>query len=227
MHMLRLFSLFFLVLGMSVRAAGPVPQGMVLIAGGKFKMGDQHDSMPNALPVRDVRVDAFFIDKTEIPGPLWESVRQWGSANGYVFDNARGGQFKQGTNDQGNPHPAQSITWYDAVKWCNARSEKEGLKPCYYIDFARTLAYKGGQPDIANGMVDWNANGYRLPTEAEWEKAARGGRDGLRFPWGNNELDGPKNTNFQRTGNPYMFGNQPWTAPVGSFQPIISSIRPT
>ena len=196
--------------------APPAPAGMAYIPAGVFQMGDNFYDITDALPPHNTFVSAFFMDKNLIAREQWLEVYAWALGHGYTFNN--GGQFKDAK------HPVHSISWYDAVKWCNARSEKEGLTPCYYTDAGQTAVYRTGQVDLANNAVKWAANGYRLPTEAEWEKAARGGLRGKRFPWGDTITHSQANY-FSSAGYAYDIsktrGYHPTygrgTSPVGVF----------
>jgi len=127
-------------------------------------------------PGKEIYSSAFFMDKTEVSKAEWDVVYSWAITNGYVFDNA-------GVATASN-HPVVNINWHDAVKWCNARSEKEGLTPCYYTESGKTTVYRTGLSALDNNWVDWDADGYRLPTRAEWLKAYWGGNEGSNFfPW--------------------------------------------
>jgi len=177
--------------------------GLVRVPAGPFRMGDDLDETRYAMPVHKVELDRFFIDRHETTYTLWKEVYDWAVGHDYEFDNPG----RNGSAGEGDNHPVVMVSWYDAVKWLNARSEKEGRTPAYYVDEARTAVYRKGHADLAAGQVKWDANGYRLPTEAEWEKAARGGLEGRRYPWGDELLPGMANHDVGAT------------VPVGSYPP--------
>lgn len=175
------------------------PDRMVFISGGVFQMGDNLDGESSALPVHSVYVSGFCMDKTHVTKAQWDAVCHWATNNSYSFDSAGSGKASN--------HPVQDINWFDCVKWCNARSRLEGLVPCYTN--AGGSVYTNG---IFTGGCDWDANGYRLPTEAEWEKAARGGLNGKRFPWGN-EIN-HDDANYRANGAAYTYDTSPYTVPT-------------
>ena len=167
-----------------------------LISAGTFQMGDNLgdnlDSNPVA-PVHNVYVSKFFIAQTDLTYGEWQRVKTWGDAHGYQFDNAGAGS--------GPNYPVTDISWYDAVKFCNAKSEMEGLVPSYYTNPSKiwSTIYRVGNINLTNEMVDWAANGYRLPTEAEWEKATRA-LVGKRYPNGDTLTTSDANFDFSVGG---------------------------
>ncbi len=125
---------------------GCAPAGFVRVEGGTFQMGSPNGGDDSERPAHWVTVKSFNMGKYEV------TQREWREIMG-----------NNPSNFKGDNLPVENVSWYDAVDYCNKRSIKEGLTP----------AYRGSGDGIT---CDWNANGYRLPTEAEWEYAAKGGK---------------------------------------------------
>jgi len=153
---------------------------LVSASGGTFFQTDGTNSFSHT-------ISAFKIGKYQVTYDLWYTVYTWAIANGYTFQNA-GAEGSNGTvgaaPTTAKYQPVTTINWRDAMVWCNAFSQKTGLTQVYYSDSGFTTpiknstdaAYSSSIDPTVGGLddpyVNWSANGYRLPTEGEYQYAA-------------------------------------------------------
>jgi len=192
------------------------PEGFVRINSGTFTMGSPANETGHYYdegPQRQVTVSSFFMGKYEV------TQKEWFDVMGTTIRQQQAASGPTGLAGEGNNYPMYYVSWFEVVEYCNRRSQRENLTPVYTIS---------GTGD--NRTVTWNrnANGYRLPTEAEWEYACRAGT--VTSYWsGNNETTLAGKANAADLTLKDMAGEQltSWinirdgyalTSPVGSFQ---------
>ena len=142
-----------------------------LAPGGSFMLTIVGGNCPHDSLLAGQTVSTFLIAKYPVMLAEWERIKVWEGAcqsGGVCYE------FKSG-EAEGCQAPVVRVSWYDALKFCNAKSEELGLTPCYSMGgrIYRSDALNGDRLDEVNW--DIKANGYRLPMEAEWEWAARSG----------------------------------------------------
>ena len=144
-----------------------------LIRGGSFVMGHSaRDGKGDEMPPHRVSISPFHMDQHEVTSELFA---QFAEEAGHVSEAERAGRTVTWRDPgflQTSDAPVVAVSWYDAARFCNWRSREEGLDPCY------SFGWRG------KTTCRRDRSGYRLPTEAEWEYAARNEGKPVEYPWG-------------------------------------------
>lgn len=165
----------------------PPPPGMKSIPGGTFMMGatNPNNFEQNEIPRHEVTLSPFFMDSTEVTQAdyaLLMGVEPWTE---YVVENPLAKY-----PGKGNYLPTWFVTWDDAALYCNARSKRDGLDTVYTYDELIDGEF-GSNSLLSNVEIEYTKNGYRMPTESEWEYAARAGTQ-MEYYWSNKANDTAK-----------------------------------